>query len=516
MTNGFCAQCKKQIKEKHFLTCFQCHHTYDLQCTNKEKLYYLMDKEKRAKWTCLKCTRNVGKKITNKRIGTPMSQEGKAVVSPKPLITKTINSKLEDNSKTSQSDNIQKTTPTTPGKTKSMSSSPSENITLSCKNAVINIPTNNTFDSLQTDSEECEDLDITNEITNDTLHKMNRSCPEIIIKSHLDYEALLTKLENLQEKYNSAEYQIELLLAENFSMKKKINEYKSKLCNLTSICQDIENSPRPKDKPTSSTKKSKRKTSSRLSFHQGSDTEQSTNVLSSSSANITEDIQILNSEKTLKEQNTPTQPPLKKFHILSSNTKNKVLKLAKKTFQDEFQICHYLTPHKGILDMMGTLNEKLKTFTIDDYCVIMMGEKDFETSLNYHKLVKNIREKLIDVRNTNIVICLPTFKCGKYCDLYNRRIETFNRQLYFDVQNYENVYLLDSNLHLSYDYRMFSGPQGTINNQGIKIVMNDLQSLVMTIQSYNNVFMDHDIQSVNFAIPTETTFFRFYSAESRI
>lgn len=134
----------------------------------------------------------------------------------------------------------------------------------------------------------------------------------------------------------------------------------------------------------------------------------------------------------------------------------------------------------------------------------MVGEKDFETSQNYSLLVKNIRNKLISLNHTNFVVCLPTFKCGKLSELFNRRIEIFNKLLHFDIQKYEYAYLLDSNLHLTYDYQMFGGPQGVLNNKGMLNVLSSLKSLIFDIQFYRSRDAHHDL----FEMSQEEMFFR--------
>lgn len=50
-----CAKCKQIIRENHYLKCAICKLTFDLSCTNKEKLYNLMSKERKNSWTCDKC-----------------------------------------------------------------------------------------------------------------------------------------------------------------------------------------------------------------------------------------------------------------------------------------------------------------------------------------------------------------------------------------------------------------------------------------------------------------------------
>ncbi|KAL0859710.1 hypothetical protein ABMA27_010072 [Loxostege sticticalis] len=453
-----CAQCHKVIKQKQYLKCSQCNLAYDLKCTGKEKLYYLMDKDRKTKWICDKCKR---KKTTTKNYTTPVSSK------PTEKQSQDKTKKTHANKKPMECDslNFNATTSATPNDTLHDNT---DNITRRKKNTtVINIPTDNSFDSLQTDLDNYEEQDI----TCSTPQQLNRSCPTIMVKSHLDYEALHAKLDCLQQKYVSAENQIELLLSENFTLKKTIEEYKSKLSNLTSIYKNIEQPSASKSKSDSARKSSRKKIRKYMndsqnteSFH-GSSTEEVINVIPQADC----------TEKGLKP----------KISILSSSSNNNILKTVINTFQDEYDLCHFKTPHRGVLDLLQTIDEKTRNFTKDDFCVIMIGEKDFETSQNYKGLVKNIRNRLIALNKTNVILCLPTFKCGRLTQLFNRRIEIFNRLLYLDIQEREYAYLLDSNLHLTYDYHMFSGPQGIININGIKNIMTNLKYLIDDINLYN-------------------------------
>lgn len=474
-----CAQCKKQIKEKSYLTCSRCQLSYDLKCSNKEKLYDLMNKERKAKWVCMKCHQKTRKSTVNPNLCLPTSHKT-PVLAENPTVQK-IKDKEIENVKT-----IITNTNTSPQSTDLASdfSTPNNN-TYRKEQCQVNIPVSNSFDSLQTDLDDNE----CTEILNDTPKKLNRSCPEILVRSHLDFESLQMKFDSLQQKYDSAEYQIELLVSENFSLKKQIKEYKSKMSNLTLVCQSNENTPTTKSRhrSTLSAKRSSNKMHTPITLHQRVHNEEwisapiSPQGISERSKKLGQVLTKTFSETT---ERTTEEFKQRKLCVLSTNTKNKVLNTVLRTFQEDYQACHYITPHKGILEILDTIDEKIKSFTKDDFCVLMVGSKDFETSQNYNALVRNIRMKLIAVDHTNVVICLPTFKCGAFSDIYNRRIEIFNRILYTDIQELEYAFIHDSNLELSYDYNMFSGIQGTINNKGMQIVISNLKHLIDNILWY--------------------------------
>ncbi|KAL0870130.1 hypothetical protein ABMA27_006284 [Loxostege sticticalis] len=458
-----CAQCQKVIKHKQFLKCARCKLPYDLKCTNKEKLYNLMDKERKAKWICDNC-RHKGTPKNSQPIQRLQSHDkqktvikGKNIDLKKPaainpmLSVENMDSKLHDDIYTDNVTHRKKQT--------------ERNIT--------SIPTRNSFDSLQTDINDAYDDDDEYDFSCITPPKLNRSCPEIIIKSHLDYEAIQLKLYSLQQKYESAENQIEILLSENFTLKKTIEQYKSRMCNLTSMCKNTDQLSEKKCKSDSIRKSiRKRRSTNNCSF-------------------TTEATPLSPPVETTKRHEYYTDNKQKrKINLISTNKNNKVLSLALRTFQDKYQLCHYKLPHQGILDTLQTITEKTRLLTKGDYCVIMVGEKDFETSQNYSLLVKQIRNKLINLNHTNIIICLPTFKCGILTQLFNRRIEIFNRILYLDIKMNEYAYILDSNRHLTYDYKMFSGPQGIMNNRGMTNVLADLKLLIEDIQLHTSSYDD--------------------------
>lgn len=459
-----CTLCRKVIKHKQFLKCSRCKLIYDLKCTNKEKLYYLMDNTRKANWICDNCGRKRVSKNNNSITSTPEPSSKPAVI----LRSQDKQNKVIKEKKHIESNTALSTTTILAQMDLPMNENV-DNITYRRKQiTTAAIPTSNSFDSLQTDPDELEDVDV----SGITPQKLNRSCPNILVKSHLDHEALQMKLDHLQQKYESAEHQVELLLSENFSLKKTIEEYKFKMSNLTSMYKDTEHLSASKSK-CDSVKKSSKKNKKR---NNDSYTEFITTHLSPPLENST-----IKHQEDFKEY-----PSQKKLCIISANEHNKILNLAMRTFQDEYQLCHYKLPHRGVLDTLDSIDEKTKSLTNDDYCVVMVGEKDFRTSQNYYTLVKNIRNKLISLNHTNIIICLPTFKCHGLAQLYNRRIEIFNKLLYLDLQKHEYAFILDSNRYLEYDYRMFNGPQGALNNRGMANVISNLNNLINDIQSYNS------------------------------
>lgn len=172
--------------------------------------------------------------------------------------------------------------------------------------------------------------------------------------------------------------------------------------------------------------------------------------------------------------------------ITSSNTRNALLDQAEKSLgHGESKLCHFKYINGGIKEQLSGLLEKTKDLTLNDYYIMIIGEKDFESSRNYFELVTFIRGELQKVHNTNIIICLPTFRCNEFSTMYNWRVETFNNLLYMDNLSYEYAYILDSNLNLSFDSNNFTGQSGFLNDKGLTIVFRDLSVLMQHIQAYN-------------------------------
>lgn len=195
-----------------------------------------------------------------------------------------------------------------------------------------------------------------------------------------------------------------------------------------------------------------------------------------------------------------------KLCILSTNNKNKILSITENTFANTFDCCHYVIPNGKTQHLLKGLKEKLVKFTINDFCVILLGDEDFKNTNNYFEIIFHIREVLQNIHHTNVIICAPTYKYGYNANLFNCRVETFNSLLYLDVLTYEHLYLLDSNLNLSYDYNLYDKRTGSVSNRGMYIIFKDLNDLIIDIQ-YNNSKCDEiDIPKEN-NLTNKDTFF---------
>ena len=118
----------------------------------------------------------------------------------------------------------------------------------------------------------------------------------------------------------------------------------------------------------------------------------------------TETLQSQEAELSIKPKNTNH-----KLCIVSTNKDNKILSIAESTFQN-YEFCHYVYPNCGTEQLTNNLEKKLIGYTINDFCIILIGEKDFNKTENYVDIIVKLRENLQKIQHTNIIICVPTFK----------------------------------------------------------------------------------------------------------
>lgn len=208
-----CAKCNKKIIGKRYLICCVCKHSYDLPCVNKEKLYNLMDKQRRDAWTCNKCLEI---KKHQKKTSTPIIKKNVHMTSASGSDAKII---LEN-----PRNNVAKAISPVP--LSQQHGNLMDNVTV----RKYNIPIQNSFESLS--DEDSSDLSV---LQNDT---MNRSCPNISTHNYKDELAILkVKVTQLQEKLATSDSYITKLLVENDNLTKQVSECYQQIENLKSICK---------------------------------------------------------------------------------------------------------------------------------------------------------------------------------------------------------------------------------------------------------------------------------------
>lgn len=349
-------------------------------------------------------------------------------------------------------------------------------------------------------------------LTDSPLDGTATSLPDISQDEDDHITGLKLQLERLTMELNGAHKEIESLTLENMNLTRlnqelqKQNELYKKV-----TCSPIKIKPQtPKNKKTrAKANQSKGKHLENPVQCAESSTSVETTILSTSVNNhqqldktITDGVNFntgkLQSDSRMqcKEQKYGNKITKSKICILSTNKTNKVLKIAEDTFPN-YSICHYLTPNCGLRNLISNLDLKLKKYTLNDYCIIFIGEEDFHRTQNYVELTINIRETLSKLQHTNIILCAPTFKLNEYSTMFNSRIETFNSLLHLDACTYNYVYLFDSNYYLTYDFAMFRKKSRTVNNRGIANIFRNLSLMI----SEFTLCDDLDVCNVLYEVP---------------
>lgn len=523
-----CNKCKRTADLKNSVVCSACSLTYHFDCEGyPEKLYSLMEPQKKESWKCKLCIRK--NKLPNK--------------SPKP-ITPTSNITLRKNNMTSNKpgpsnkntpreeaclhsdtkfeeghSRTSLSVPAEVNKTEEVrvsvgSNSPTDDNSTSRKFS-ITIPTENSFEML---SEE-EDLQDSSRIS-EAHFDMNRSFPELRMNKSYVLDEMKQTIDALKDKLESADQEIQNLLAENSTLSKRLAESELRIDQLTHICKSTSKKQYKKKLNCNSAV-----STNNLDF--STDAEEQRQNSSASNMKNTQRLSIQAkhcSDDANLHQLKHTSPPtdtgsqcrapldgvsiggdksIKKNRIcmLSTNIYNPLYKLADQVLGSEYYICHYLYPNVRAQHLLHNIEAKLTDLTKDDYCMIFIGEEDFNETQNYAQLIRTIRNRLKNLTHTNVIVCSPTFKLDNYSKMYNSRLETFNYLLYNDNCEHEYAYLLDSNRSLSYDYSMFRYGSGRVSNYGIKSILYDISTYIMIIEAENKMIISPTSFTCNSSSP---------------
>lgn len=462
--NSRCDECNVIITSRQFLKCSRCQFTYHLDCANVSVArFYLMEPDRKLTWKCSQCLI----KPQEIHMDQPPYQHIQLRLSP-PL--------------------------------------PNQSNRVAPHNISINIPTENSFASLSTDDEDSDNneesvisLENTSIILNSRYIDPKRKLP----KTTKDMENIVKEL---RDKLNSAEKEIENLLAENKRLKSQMNK------SMYNSTPKTAKTPKKNYNKTkldflSDTIISVKHNSSQNNDKQAIiDPPVPTDTNESSHTCHTENIDPAPSSEDKSHITPSDSAETSKIYIISNGSNYNLLNIANDTLTQPFfpnhppKICHYSSPGGGIEQLFSGLENKLENFTQKDYCVVLISENDFLTSERYSTKIELIRNCVQQLQHTNVIICLPTFKLGNYVNIFNKRIGIFNTLLCRDNLKHEYAFIIDSNKNLKYTYEMFNTTSGTANKDAIKTIFTDIKNLISDIIYYSD--------DTNNTISTSNTFFR--------
>lgn len=350
-------------------------------------------------------------------------------------------------------------------------------------------------DSMLTNENELNTTNIVNETAT--------SLPEMSDDEDDEIKKLKEQVFNLTLELQSAHSEIESLSTENSNLKKlnenltkkndlfkkvtsspakfnvsskKINTTNNYGCNKHTQTETFQTEPNSKVTSSKQAKKELPTPKPHKSMgtpNKGCDT-QNNHTQKQQKPNKPQPTPTIEQSKLSNQQDTRSE---RKICILSTNNKNKILTIAEKTFPN-YKVCHYLSNGCDTMKLIDNIDLKLKNYTMDDYCLIFIGEEDFRQTNNYIDLTIAIRQTLSTINHTNVIICAPTFRLNDYSNMYNGRIETFSSLLYLDACTHHYAYLFDSNYYLSYDYKMFWKKHGIVNNYGMSNIFVNLGLMI--------------------------------------
>lgn len=244
-----CAKCKQSLQNKDVLKCLKCSNNYDTHCAGRPKLFLLMSNESKKSWTCSLCKRNKNSPstVTSKKPSDVIVRSTitrKAKTDP-PSTPKPSTSSLSATGESAASESLQVLSAiNTPSLDNVTHRKPSRN--------KINLPIqdmSNTEISFESTQSEIGDGDTLLDSSN-----LNRSCPELGSRSEEELAEYKNKVICLELRLQSTENEIQNLIRENGSLKKRIEANEEAIKKLTLICT-----------PTSKKEKSKTQRASIIS-----------------------------------------------------------------------------------------------------------------------------------------------------------------------------------------------------------------------------------------------------------
>lgn len=326
--------------------------------------------------------------------------------------------------------------------------------------------------------------DVTKNMTNNNTEKTildttMMSIPDSFHDTFDDVRELTEENKILRNQLLSAHKEIEDLNTENFRLKSDLQDMIKTVNTFKKICSTPE---KKSATPTRKTKTLQRISSPNkvINEHEQQPTK-TTNKQNKETQTTYCHTQTPNKSKGMPTAIAPTnlvsKPTQKnKLCILSYSNIKGCKPLVEEVFSEYFHYCHYIMPNCTIMRLISGIEQKLKDFTLNDYCLLFIGEDDINTyDNNYIDVINMLNESLRKVSHTNVVICLPTYKIES--PIYNFKVEMFNNLLHLDNQSHKYAYIFDSNRDLTLE--MFSYTTGRINKHGMRNIYDNIMSNIL-------------------------------------
>lgn len=314
------------------------------------------------------------------------------------------------------------------------------------------------------------------EILNETLDESASSIPDISMECN--DEAILKlkeQINKLELELNSAHQEIKTLSKENKNLK-KLNEDLLKENDLYK--RNTNSAVKSKETKIRSPIKEEPSKSNKIQIDALKQSAVATNTKSDSSDSKPQIGKPRHSHITRKIVNLKKR----KLRIISNCKYHGALENIENIFSEHFEYCHYLSSRSGLKEILINISEKVKNLSLDDYCIIMIGENDIKSARVCNiELIKQLRESLQQITHTNVVVCCPTYVRGAL--IQNYRTKMFNNLLYLDIHNNNYAYIFDTNRDLSLE--MFSHRTGKLNSHGTKRIFESIyERMIIDIKNY--------------------------------
>lgn len=506
-----------------------------------------MDSDRKAAWTCIKCRQNISQQnipqqniskqnisqqkttstptVTRKSIGTALtSNEITKVPTDKNEECKTARQWLRRKKVSTASTSTPKNTTecvverSTYSSTEDAVAAPTDAVCSPVQRhcngssddvTVINynIPLRNSFDTLSHEESldslhddtlngSCPDLSggqldaakereghsLPGEVSAHSLPNLNSQVHNIVV------EELKEEVRVLKEQLRGADNEIQILLGETYALRDELSEIRKK-CDLY---KELLKATAPGSPFRTPVPKTKTNIAKRV-MHTAKQTDSGCSSGPDSKISDSKLIKLkpieTNNAHSSKEQpaNSDSVNMLvkNKLLILSSNKTNKISRLiTDNDYFPNFSFCHHVKPGAGVKYLLQDIQSQLRHMTKNDYCVVLIGEEDFKSSIDLEALVQHIRVSVESITFTNLILACPTFVRGK--QLYNARVDRFNQLLFNDLYNHnECFYAYDCNSNLSSE--MFSVWSGRLKNSGMKSIIENLEYNICCYLNGNSV-----------------------------